>query len=350
MSKRAAPEPESPFSITLLSQDRPYLVGKFKKTEDCKSNTTPHAKHVMQGVFRGPCGETIELYGEGDTYERARNAIGCDLHMAVNDPDEYDSGNAFINHCLSVELEPGPSASYALWLAIKDAVQSITHTTIENSAKSAEPEAPLPCDQKDERETGPILMTANEITASKIPFSYPQSYNQFAAEYTASNKDEDARDLVAGDKSAKPSESKDVTPTDEAEAEEQPEKHQKLDEYVEETADRIMTRVWKQLLVERPRNPVVQFASRFEDLKTLWRHSFPNTQLYIHLKMPPPKWNAEEARDALEKGYILFLCGRYIGADFINDERYKKKDPSMFEGYDKQPGCGPQYAKRLLGW
>lgn len=124
-------------------------AAKFKKTEDCKPITTPHVKHVMQGVFHGPRGETIELYGEGDTYERARNAIGCNLHRAVDDPDEYDSGNAFINHCLSVELEPGPSASYALWLAIKDAVQSIEHKTFENSAKLAEPKDVTPTDKAD---------------------------------------------------------------------------------------------------------------------------------------------------------------------------------------------------------
>lgn len=55
------------------------------------------------------------------------------------------------------------------------------------------------CDQGDERETGPIPMTPNEIIASKIPFSYPWSYNQFAA------GSEDDEDTVSDDDTSLPS-------------------------------------------------------------------------------------------------------------------------------------------------
>ena len=81
---------------------------------------------VMQGEFRGADGEVIELYGEGMTIEEARDDIGWDLYGVVGDWDEYESGNAYLDHCISVELIPGPCASYELWSAIQLAARSIT--------------------------------------------------------------------------------------------------------------------------------------------------------------------------------------------------------------------------------
>ena len=84
----------------------------------------------MQGEFRGGDGKVIELYGEGATLEEARDNIGWDLYGVVGEWDEYESGSAYLDHCNSVELIPGPCASYELWSAIQSAVCSIT-TTVE---------------------------------------------------------------------------------------------------------------------------------------------------------------------------------------------------------------------------
>lgn len=92
--------------------------------------------------------------------------------------------------------------------------------------------------------------------------------------------------------------------------------------------------------------PKRQTYDAFDNLYTLWSYQIPAAFFKLQ-GLPPPKWDAVEARKALSNGYIDYVCGRCIKANF-NDERYVKKDPSMFEAYDRDAGEGK--AKAVLGW
>lgn len=89
-----------------------------------------------------------------------------------------------------------------------------------------------------------------------------------------------------------------------------------------------------------------QSQQAVDDLKKLWDAQTIGS-FFRHEGMPPLKWDPEEARSKLKNGYMDYLCGRCIKANF-NDPRYLKKDASMFSEYDTVAGEGT--ARAVLGW